>query len=62
MLRGLANASGIPDRLAAGVVREQITAAGTWIEELDQLPFSVNVVRDLRRLVRARVRSIQPDT
>lgn len=62
MLRGLANASGIPDRLAAGVVREQITAAGRWIEELDQLPFNVNVVRDLRRLVRARVRSIQPDT
>jgi serine/threonine-protein kinase HipA len=62
MLRGLANASGIPDRLAASVVREQITAAGAWIEELDQLPFNANVIRDLRRLVRARVRSIQPDT
>ena len=62
MLRGLANASGIPDRLAASVVREQITAAGAWIEELDQLPFNANVIRDLRRLVRARIRSIQPDT
>jgi serine/threonine-protein kinase HipA len=62
MLRSLASTSGIPDRLAASVVREQITAAGTWIEELDQLPFNANVIRDLRRLVRARIRSIQPDT
>lgn len=62
MLRSLADAVGIPGRLAANVVREQITAAGAWVDELDQLPFDVNTIRNLRRLVRARMRHIQPGT
>jgi hypothetical protein len=44
------------------VIREQIAAAGTWIEDLDQLPFDVNTIRNLRRLARARIRRIQPET
>jgi serine/threonine-protein kinase HipA len=62
MLRRLGEAAGIPQQLSADVVREQLTAAATWIERLDQLPFSANLIRDLRRLVRARIRSIDPET
>ena len=62
ILRSLGEAVGIPKRLAADLVREQVTAASTWIEELDQLPFDANKIRNLRRLVRARIRHIQPDT
>jgi serine/threonine-protein kinase HipA len=60
MLRSLSEAIGIPDRLAADVIREQVAAADAWIEELDQLPFSANTISSLRRLVRARIRHIQP--
>ncbi len=62
MLRGLGEAIGIPSRLAANVIREQVAAAGTWIGELDQLPFDADRINNLRRLVRARIRHIQPDT
>jgi serine/threonine-protein kinase HipA len=62
MLRGVAEAIGIPHRLAASAIREQTTAASTWIEDLGQLPFDANTIRNLRRLVRARIRHIQPDT
>lgn len=62
ILRNLGEAIGIPSRLAASVIREQIAAAGTWIEELDQLPFDVNTIRNLRQLARARIRHIQPET
>ena len=62
MLRSLAEAIGIPSRLAANAVREQVTAASTWIEELGQLPFDANIIRNLRRLVRARMGHIQPGT
>jgi serine/threonine-protein kinase HipA len=62
MLRSLGEAVGLPHRLAADVVREQAKAAGTWIEELDELPFDAHVIRNLRRLVRARIRHIQPET
>ena len=36
MLRSLGEATGIPSRLAANVVREEVAAAGVWIEKLDQ--------------------------
>jgi serine/threonine-protein kinase HipA len=62
MLRSLGEAVGIPNRLAADAVREQVKAAGAWMGELDQLPFDVNMIRNLRRLVRARIRHIQPET
>jgi serine/threonine-protein kinase HipA len=61
MLRILAEEIGIPSRLAASVIREQVAAADIWIEELDQLPFDANSIRNLRRLVRARIGHIQPD-
>jgi len=62
MLRSLGEAIGIPSRLAANVVREQVAAADAWIEELDKLPFDANSLNKLRRLVRARIRHIQPET
>jgi serine/threonine-protein kinase HipA len=62
MLRSLGETVGIPSRLAADVVREQVKAANIWIEELDQLPFDVHMIRNLRRLLRARIRHIQPET
>jgi serine/threonine-protein kinase HipA len=62
MLRSLAEAIGIPHRLAASAIRDQITAANIWIEDLSQLPFNTNTIRNLRRLVLARIRHIQPDT
>ena len=49
-----------PLRLQA--VREQVSAAGTWIEELGQLPFDANIIRNLRRLTHARIRHIQPSS
>lgn len=61
VLRGLGETIGIPSRLAAGVVREQIAAADVWIEELGDLPFDANDIRNLRRLTRARIRHIQPE-
>jgi serine/threonine-protein kinase HipA len=62
ILRDLGLAIDIPSRLAASVIREQIAAAGPWSSELDQLPFDPNTIRNLRRLARARIRHIQPDT
>lgn len=62
MLSNLAEAAGIPGRLAADIVREQVAAATAWIEELDQLPFGGITTHNLRRLTRARMRHIQPDT
>jgi serine/threonine-protein kinase HipA len=61
MLRSLGKEIGIPDRLAAEVIREQTAAAQIWIEELDELPFDANVIRNLRRLVSARIRHIEPE-
>lgn len=61
ILRRLGQEIGIPGRLAADVVREQVAAAETWIEDLDQLPFDANAIRNLRRLVYARMRHIQPE-
>jgi serine/threonine-protein kinase HipA len=61
MLRSLGETIGIPSRLAADVIREQIAAADIWIGELDQLPFDANRIRNLRRLARARIGHIQPD-
>jgi serine/threonine-protein kinase HipA len=60
MLNSLAETIGVPGRVAASAIREQISAAGAWIEELDQLPFDANTVRSLRRLAHARTRHIQP--
>ncbi len=62
MLRHLSEAIGIPGRLAADVVRDQVAAADTWIEEVSQLPFDTNTIRNLRRLTRSRIRHIQPET
>lgn len=62
MLRSLGEEIGIPDRLAADVIHEQTTAARIWIEELDELPFDTNAIRSLRRLVRARMRHIEPES
>jgi serine/threonine-protein kinase HipA len=62
MLRSLGEAVGIPSRLAASVIREQVATAGIWIEELEQLPFDANSINNLRRLVRARMRHIQPQS
>jgi serine/threonine-protein kinase HipA len=61
MLRSLGKEIGIPERLAAGVIREQTSAARIWIEELDELPFDANAIRNLRRLVSARMRHIEPE-
>jgi serine/threonine-protein kinase HipA len=61
MLQALGEAIGIPSRLAASVIREQVAAADIWIRELDQLPFDANSIHKLRRLVRARSGHIQPD-
>lgn len=61
MLRHLGETIGIPPRLAAEVIRDQIAAAATWIEELGELPFDANTIRNLRRLVSARIRHIQPE-
>lgn len=60
MLRSLGQAIGIPERLGADVVREQVAAAQIWVEDLNQLPFDANTIRKLRRLVNARMRHIQP--
>jgi hypothetical protein len=61
MLRSLGKEIGIPERLAAEVIREQISAARIWIEELGELPFDANTIRNLRRLVSARTRHIEPE-
>ncbi len=61
MLRRLSETIGVPGRLAADVIREQAAAADTWIEDLNQLPFDASTIRNLRRLVRARIRHIQPE-
>ena len=61
MMQALGEAIGIPSRLAASVIREQVAAADIWIGELDQLPFDANSIHKLRRLVRARSGHIQPD-
>ena len=61
MLRALGEAVGIPSRLAARVIGEQVAAADVWTRELDQLPFDASSIGKLRRLVRARVGHIQPD-
>jgi serine/threonine-protein kinase HipA len=60
MLRTLGETIGVPARLAAEVVREQITAARYWIEDLGDLPFDPNRIRNLRRLVSARIQHIGP--
>ncbi len=62
ILRRLGEAIGVPSRLAASVVREQVAAADKWIGELNQLPFDADRINILRRLVRARIRHIQPGT
>lgn len=61
MLQSLSEAIGVPGRLAADVIREQAAAARTWIEDLNQLPFDASTIRNLRRLVQARIRHIQPE-
>lgn len=62
LLRSLSQAIGIPERLAADVVREQLAAAERWVEDVNQLPFDPNTIRNLRRLVHARMRHIQPES
>jgi hypothetical protein len=51
LLRSLGEAVGIPSRLAASVIREQVVMAGFWIEELEQLPFDADSINNRRRLV-----------
>lgn len=60
MLRTLAETIGIPDRLAAQIIQEQVAAAGTWTRELDSLPYYANRIRNLRRLITARIKHIEP--
>lgn len=60
MLSSLGQSIGIPQRLAADVIREQNSAARTWSQDLDQLPFDATRIRNLRRLVAARIRHIEP--
>jgi serine/threonine-protein kinase HipA len=60
MLRNLAAKVSVPEDLAASLVREQIAAADAWIDDLGQLPFDTNRIATFRRLVRARIRHIQP--
>lgn len=60
MLSSLGKTIGIPERLAADVIREQNSAARTWTQDLDQLPFDATRIRNLRRLVAARIRHIEP--
>ncbi len=60
MLRNLAAMVEVPEDLAAGLVREQIAAAEAWVDDVDQLPFDSSRIATFRRLVRARIRHIQP--
>ena len=60
MLRTLAEVIGIPAMLAARIIHEQVAAAGTWTEELDNLPYDANRIRNLRRLITARIKHIEP--
>jgi serine/threonine-protein kinase HipA len=60
MLRSLGETVGVPARLAAEVIREQVAAARTWIKDLGDLPFDANRIRNLQRLVSARIRHIEP--
>lgn len=60
ILRRLAAAVGLPERLAVSVVQEQVGAATVWVADLDRLPFDQNRLRALRRLVRARAAGIAP--
>jgi serine/threonine-protein kinase HipA len=62
MLRTLGEAIGIPAKLAAQIIHEQVAAARTWTEELDNLPYDANRIRNLRRLVSARIKHIDPAT
>ena len=61
ILRSLSEAIGVPERLASEVIREQATAAEMWIADLSQFPFDANTIRNLRRLVHARIRHIRPE-
>jgi serine/threonine-protein kinase HipA len=60
MLRTLGEAIGIPPRLAAQTIHEQIAAAKTWTGQLDNLPYDANRIQNLRRLVAARIKHIEP--
>jgi hypothetical protein len=60
MLRTLGEAIGIPAKLAAQIIHEQVAAARTWTEELDNLPYDANRIRNLRRLLSARIKHIEP--
>ncbi|MGH9086546.1 MAG: type II toxin-antitoxin system HipA family toxin [Acidimicrobiales bacterium] len=60
LVQRLGAAIGLPERLAASVVREQLGALERWSADLDQLPFDERLVRSLRRLVLARARHIAP--
>lgn len=60
MLSALGETIGIPARLAAQIIREQVTAAQAWTAELDNLPYDASRIRNLRRLVTARIKHIQP--
>lgn len=60
MLRSLGEAIGIPAKLAAQIIHEQVAAARTWTRELDSLPYDANRIRNLRRLVIARMKHIEP--
>jgi serine/threonine-protein kinase HipA len=62
MLRTLGEAIGIPAKLAAQIIHEQVAAAGTWTEELDNLPYDANRIRNLGRLIIARIKHIEPPT
>ena len=50
----LGSALGLTDRAARRAVTETAAAVDGWIDELDQLPFDVGVVRKLERVIRHR--------
>ena len=60
MLLALARAVGVPDRLAAEAVREQLRAASEWAGQLSDLPFDAHRIQVMKRLVAARMRHLEP--
>ncbi len=49
----LGSALGLPERAARRALTETTAAVDEWIDEVDELPFDVGVVRKLKRVVRA---------
>jgi serine/threonine-protein kinase HipA len=60
MLLRLASDIGVPGRLAAAAIGQQLSAAASWAGKLGELPFDAHRNEVMKRLVASRMRHLQP--